>query len=147
MLGCAIGQTFAKERTPRNHALQRIFKFELTDLRLPYLVRLAPWFMETFMSDNILERYAERGARRLIGSMETVTLTKEEKARAEEGSIAPAPTQANEIVKASGRFWLVTVANKTVTVAKPDVTARMVSSPEKAAAARKKRKNGERPKR
>jgi hypothetical protein len=49
-------------------------------------------------------------------------------------------------VKASGRFWLVAVANKTVTVAKPEVMARMVSSPEKAAAARKKRKNGKRPK-
>jgi hypothetical protein len=86
------------------------------------------------MSDNILERYAERGARRLIGSMETVTLTKEEKAWAEGDSIAPAPNQANEIVKAFGRFWLVTVAYKTVTVAKPDVVARMVNSPAKAPA-------------
>jgi uncharacterized membrane protein len=83
------------------------------------------------MDDNILERYAEQGAKRLIGSMESVTLTKEEKAWAEEDSIKPAPTQANEIVKALGRFWLVTVADKTVTVARPEVMARMVSSTER----------------
>jgi hypothetical protein len=92
------------------------------------------------MDDNILERYAKRGARRLIGSMETVTLTKEEKAWAEEDCIEPAPAQANEIVKAFGRFWLVTVANKTVTVAKPEVVARMVSSPAKPAAPAKNAK-------
>lgn len=51
-----------------------------------------------------------------------------------------------EIVKASGRFWLVIVADKTVTVAKPEVMARMVSSPKKAAATRKKRKKDEGPK-
>ncbi len=95
--------------------------------------------------DNILERYAERGAKRLIGSMEAVTLTEEEKAWAEEESRKPLPREANEIVKASGRFWLVTIAHKTVTVAKPEVMARMVSSPKKAAATRKKRKKGEGP--
>ena len=86
------------------------------------------------MDDKVLERYAERGARRLIGSMETVTLTKKEKAWAEEDFIEPAPTHTNEIVKACGRFWLVIVANKTVTVTKPEVMARMVSPPTKAAA-------------
>jgi hypothetical protein len=94
------------------------------------------------MDHNILERYAERGARRLIGSMETVTLTRAEKAWAEEDSIEPPPIQANEIVKARGRFWLVIVANETVTVAKPEVMARMVSSPTKAAAPRKNAKRG-----
>jgi hypothetical protein len=77
--------------------------------------------------------------------METVTLTEKEKAWAEEDSRKPLPREANEIVKACGRFWLVIVANKTVTVAKPEVMARMVSSPKKAAAARKKRKKGEGP--
>lgn len=79
--------------------------------------------------------------------METVTLTKAEKAWAEEDSIEPAPIQANEIVKARGRFWLVIVANETVTVAKPEVMARMVSSPTKAAAPAKnaKRRSDKKP--
>jgi ribosomal protein L16/L10AE len=51
----------------------------------------------------------------LLARAFTVTLTKEEKAWAEEDSIEPAPTHANELVKACGRFWVVTVADKTVT--------------------------------
>jgi hypothetical protein len=78
--------------------------------------------------------------------METVTLTEEEKAWAEEDSIEPVPSHANEIVKASGRFWLVIVANKTVTVTRPEVMGKMVSSQKKTAATRKKRKKGEGPK-
>ena len=62
--------------------------------------------------------------------MESVTLTQEEKAWAEEDSVKLAPTHAHEIVKALARFWLVTVKDKTVTVARPEVMARMLSSTE-----------------
>ena len=78
------------------------------------------------MIDKILlQRYAEAGARRIVGSgskLEAVSLTAAEKQWALNGKSVDRQQlldNASEIVPAYRRFWVVTIVDGVVFVAKP----------------------------
>ena len=78
------------------------------------------------MIDKILlQRYAEAGARRIVGSgckLEAVSLTATEKQWALNGQSVDRQQlldNASEIVPAYRRFWVVTIVDGVVFVAKP----------------------------